>query len=55
MPIVELTDLELKMCWIITDAGMDAAFASLSQEERMAALSMFEKVYRAYRQMPEAA
>lgn len=54
MPLIELTDLELKMAWVITDAGMDAAFANLSHEERVAALNMFEKLYAAYRQ-PRAA
>jgi hypothetical protein len=54
-PLEDLTPLELKMAWLVADAGMDAAFESFSQEERLAALSMFDKVYRAYRQMPEAA
>ena len=55
MPLPELTDLEVKMLWLVCDAGLDAAFATLGHEERLAALSMFEKVYAAYRQIPEAA
>ena len=45
----ELTPLELKMVWRVMDAGIDAAFATLDHEERVAALNAFEKVYHRYR------
>jgi hypothetical protein len=55
MPLPELSDLELKMLWVVTDAGLDAAFATFDQLERQAALSVFEKVYNAYRGIEKAA
>jgi hypothetical protein len=45
----ELTPLEKKMVWRVMDAGIDAAFATLSHEERIAALTAFEKAYHIYR------
>jgi hypothetical protein len=54
MPQLELTELELKMVWLVLDAHRSRT-CPWSPEMIAAGDSAFDKVYRAYRQMPEAA
>jgi hypothetical protein len=54
MPHLELTELECKVAWLVLDQHlMEPAFheAGMAEAER----TLFAKVYRAYRGIPEAA
>jgi hypothetical protein len=54
MPLDELTELELKMVWLVLDAHRSRPRV-WSPEMIAAEDSAFDKVYRAYRGIPRAA
>ena len=50
MPQLELTELEAKVLWLIMDDIRENPFSDI--EMYNASLALWDKVYRAYREMP---